>query len=53
MKKNTNRVLKVTVWTVKKSVAQMKGEWFLRKVRQDCEVDGAWRLDGSGERSER
>jgi len=35
MNRNTYKVLKVTVWTVKKSAAQIWGAWFLRKVRQD------------------
>jgi hypothetical protein len=35
MNKNTNRVLKVNVWTVKKPAAQIWGAWFLSKVCQD------------------
>ena len=40
MKKKTYSVLKVSVWTVKKSAAQRCGRWLARKVRQDWDGGG-------------
>ena len=34
--KNTNRMLKLTVGTIKKSIAEITSRWFLKNVIHDC-----------------